>query len=127
MAYLLSLGSTGVTGPRVPSLNLCVALRAYGLPGQQLTLPVWFVPDHQHAELHWVRLAVTFGFARERVPHDRGMADDLDGLIREGDELPRRSSTRGGVDKLRFVLHPARRMAVAELIRCEGLELAPIS
>src|SRR6266850_2601276 len=98
----------------------------HGLPGQKLPIPVLLLPDRQDAELHRVGLAVTFAFAGERVPHGRGVADDLDGLVRQGDELPRRASARRAVDKLGFVLDPSRRMAIAELIRSEGLELAPI-
>jgi len=98
----------------------------HGLPRQQLPVSILFVPDRQDAELHRIGFAITFAFARERVPHDRGIADDLDGLVRQGDELPRRSSARRAVDKLGFVLDPARRMAIAELIRGEGLELAPV-
>jgi hypothetical protein len=98
-----------------------------GLPGQQLPMAVLFVPDRQDAELHRVSFPVTFAFARERVPYDRGSADDMDGLVRQGDELPRRASARGAFNKLGFVLRPSRRMAIAELICGESLELAPVS
>jgi hypothetical protein len=60
------------------------------------------------------------------VPHDCGIADDVGGLIREGDKLPWRWSIRRGVDKLGLGLDPAPRMAITELRRGEGIELAPV-
>src|SRR5687768_1939852 len=57
---------------------------------------------------------------------DPVIADDLGGLIRQGNELPDRSSARGVVDELALCFDPPGRMAIAELIRTEHLELTSI-
>src|SRR5262245_6898878 len=109
-----------------PRLIRLWRFESYGLPCQELPISVLLLPDCQNAELHRVGLAVAFAFARERVPHNGGSADDVDRLVRQGDELPPRLATSRVIDKLGFVLDPARRMAIAQLICGEGLKLAPI-
>jgi hypothetical protein len=123
------LQAAGRTAPGTKGLPHLIRSRRFepnGLPGQQLPTPVLLVPDRQDAELHRVGLAVTFAFARERVSYDPCIADNVSGLVRQGDELPPRLSARRALDKLGFVLDPSHRMAIAELLRSEGLELAPV-
>src|SRR4029434_3907153 len=78
-----------------------------GLPGEQLPIAILLVPHHQDANLHWIGFPVTFGLTSERVPYDGVVVDNLDGLVRDGDELPRGLSACSRVDKLGLILDPA--------------------
>jgi hypothetical protein len=60
------------------------------------------------------------------VTGDRVVADDLGGLITQGNELPDGRSAHRGVDELTLCFDLPGRMAIAELIRAKNLELRSI-
>src|SRR5882724_8074747 len=84
-ATVCGRGASDSGGPH--SIRACL-FEPHGLAGQEFPMAVLLVPHHQDAELDRVGLAITFALARKRAPYDRGVAHNVGGLVREGDERP---------------------------------------
>ena len=90
---------------------------------QQLPAAVLFLPDLHDADFGVGDLAVELAFRDPKVSHDGIVPDDLDRHVRPFERLEGALSRHHPVDEFGLVLEPSIRMAVAQLLRGERLDL----
>src|SRR3984893_4399331 len=105
------------------SLVLCRRRQPPRCPRQQLPAAVLFLPDLHDADFGIGDFAVELAFRDPKVSHDGVVPDDLDREFGPFERLEGGLSRHRPVDEFGLVLEPSVRMAVAQLLRGERLEL----
>ena len=106
------------------SMVLCRRRQPPRRTRQQLPAAVLFLPDLHDADFGIGDFAVELAFRDPKVSHDGVVPDDLHGEFGPFERLEGGLSRHHPVDEFGLVLEPSVRMAVAQLLRGERLDLS---